>query len=873
MRTVDNALAGQIIDRLKSSEWWTPASRLSSGTIQGLTCPACGIKGAAWAYLDSPMAIICNRQNQCGVKTKTLELFPELKANFDKDFQPTKADPHRPAREYLLSRDIPETLLQGLKFWYLPNCRNTGSGAVMFTVGKDKEGKPLANGRLFSPPPGDGKTHNQGSTRGLYWRHPGFAYDAARPVWIVEGIIDALSLLALDRQAIAVLAAGQDPAKLDLGEFPHKVLAFDNDEAGRAAVRKWRKVYPEATPILCDAGEDWNDLITSSSDLEQVKKALDDAMPRFRTNGLLALAESAAAWADTFFEFFQYPPTLFEFKRETFFAQLKKAHTTGKPYLATTRILRGIVRVTGYTIDTSAPANPEFRYHMEVTASKPGARPIETIATGYNISTARTLNEFLLTRAKVNFEGDSHAATALQAKITTAPAAPEVRQLTVTGYQPESGDYVFAHWAVDTTGQLLPLDKRGYFRLAHNRFARPPAHGESKAITPAVIGKGQAQVIHALIRDAWNLNGLAALAWTGAGWVVCQIKEETTFFPFLSLSGDPASGKSALATLLNNIQGREGEGLPISQLNSKKGMVRTIGQVSGAFTALLEDNERNEKGFDYSILLTGFNCGPLQVQAVFSNDMQTRETPFLGSLLFVQNTEPFNSKAERQRVISLQFKSEDITDASRAAYEKLMDMGKKTMAGVMRLTLASRAHFENNWQAAYSAARADLAPMSERRILDNHALILGFYRLFCSCFDIRQDPAVTAHFKELGKLKCVTSAQRQITAADHFFDQINLIDEKKAPAAWHVDTKKGWLIVSLSECERLLRNKGLNVQVNDVLRNALQQHPSYIKSSFFRFLALSEELEILGRQKRNLRAFIFDLEWHKKNQASSTELE
>ena len=37
----------------------------------------------------------------------------------------------------------------------------------------------------------------------------------------------------MDQQAIAVLAAGQAPAKLDLAELPHKILAFDNDEAGR----------------------------------------------------------------------------------------------------------------------------------------------------------------------------------------------------------------------------------------------------------------------------------------------------------------------------------------------------------------------------------------------------------------------------------------------------------------------------------------------------------------------------------------------------------------------------------------------------------------------------------------------------------------
>ncbi len=238
-RRNDSALAAKALECLKNSEWWTNSTRISGNTIQGLTCPACGEKGAAWAYLDSPMAINCNRLSQCGARTKTLELFPELKRNFDTDFKDDKADPQRPAREYLLSRGIPEALLKGLNFWYLANVRNTGCGAVMFTVGKDAQGKIVSNGRLFNPSVGEGKTHNIGSTAGLYWRHPGFTYDPNQPVWITEGIIDALSLLAMGLQAIAVLAAGQDPAKLDLSEFPQKVFAFDNDDAGRAACKKW----------------------------------------------------------------------------------------------------------------------------------------------------------------------------------------------------------------------------------------------------------------------------------------------------------------------------------------------------------------------------------------------------------------------------------------------------------------------------------------------------------------------------------------------------------------------------------------------------------------------------------------------------------
>lgn len=869
-RENDSAPGGKTLERLKNSEWWTNSTRESGNTIQGLTCPVCGEKAAAWAYLNGPMAINCNRLSQCGARTKTLELFPELRTNFDQDFKPTKADPHRPAREYLLSRGVPEALLKGLSFWYLANARNTGSGAVMFPVGKDTQGKQQANGRIFNPPAGDGKAHNIGSTAGLHWRHQGFEYDPTKPVWVTEGIIDSLSILALGLQAIAVLAAGQDPAKLDLDDFPHKVLAFDNDEAGRAACRKWRKYYPEAEVFLCDSGQDWNSLLTSSPTADQAKKKLEHALPRLRNNGKLALAETAQEWADIFYQFHQYPPALFDFQRETYFTQLKTQRGTDlPPYLDTRRILRAGLKVVSYVIDATNPARPEFKYNLEVTPSQQGRRPIEATANGRDLATARALNEFFLSYAKVNFEGDLRAASALQAKITTAKA-PEVQQLTVTGHQQENGAYVFPRWAVDLGGQLLQPDKRGHFRIGHNRYFRPPPHAEAKAITPENISKEQVKTIYSLIHEAWGLNGVTTLAWVVASWFVSKIKEEIGFFPFLSLWGDPAAGKSALVVLLNNMQGREGEGLPISQLSSKKGMVRTIGQVAGLFTALLEDNERNEKGFDYSMLLTGFNRGPLQVQAAFTADLQTKEAPFLGSLMFVQNTEPFASKAERQRVISLQFKAEDLSDTSRAAYEKLMGIGKKALSGVMQQVLLNRTHFESNWQSSYSAGRADLAPMPERRILDNHALILGFHRLFCSCFGIRQDPAVTAHLKEVGKRKCISSATRQTSLADHLFNLLDLLNDDQAATAYHADTEKGWLVVNLPRVESCLRNKGLNFQASEPLNIALQRHPSFIRNGLGYRFPTDPELDDSGRTKRR-RVWVFDLEWHKNNQLSTEE--
>jgi len=854
------ALDEKIKEALKTSVYWTSKTRAANNTIQGLTCPACGDKNA-WAYASSPMAINCNRMSQCGARTKTLDIFPEIRRDIERDFPATKDDPHRPAREYLKSRGLSH-VLTGLDFRYMKDARKTGSGAVMFPVATSQDGKEILNGRLFSPPPGEGKTHNVGSTTGIHWQHPSIPYGPNQKTFITEGILDALSLLEMGKQAIAVLASGQDPAKVDLSSFQNLVLAFDNDEAGYQACRKWRVFYPESEVILCDSGQDWNDILNAGP-ITKVKEQFEQNLPRYRNNGTLALATDANDFATIYYRFYGKPPGLFTFARATYYSIIKTPRNeAAEPYVAASICIRGTIKVLSYIVDRTNPAKPEYHYNLAVQPAK--GRPVEVTATGKEISSARALNEFLLSTAKINWEGDPKAATALQTKITGDKAAPEVLLLTVTGYQLEYGHYIFNRWAVDASGNLATPNKRGLFQLGHNQYFKPPHHGESKSIQPATITKKRAKEIYRLIREAWGLNGIVALSWTVAGWFVNQVKAETNYFPFLSLFGDPASGKSALVTLLNNIQGREGEGLPVTQLNTKKGAIRTIGQVSGLFTALLEDNDRNEKGFDYSIILTAYNRGPLQVQASFSNDLSTRENPFLGTLLFSQNIEPFNSKAEKQRTISLEFKTEAISDSTRAAYEKLTAIDKREIAGIMQQALIKRAHFKN-WHNEYTAAQAALRPMAERRILDNHALILAFYRLFCSCFDIDTEPQATTFMAEIGRKKCVTSAIRKTTIADHAFEQLDLIDTREHPTAYHINTERKMILVNLPEVERILRsNRGMSFQVSEQLTRALQEHPAYIRNSLNYRFPTPQNAPETGRPTQR-RVWAFCLEWFQKN--------
>lgn len=384
---MNNNLTLTILSKLKQSEYWTTQTRESGNTIQGLTCPVCGIPGSTWCYLSLPMSINCNRLNQCQARTKTLQLFNILR-DIEKEFAPTKSDKKRPARVFLETRGIKQAL-NGLKYSYWPNIRQTGRGAVMFPVGKDNKGKTVYNGRLLNPRRKDGKTHNSGSTSGLFWQHPGLEYEPYKPVFITEGIIDTLSLIELGYQAIAVLASGQDPSKVDLSFFKKMIIAFDNDPAGTLATKKWIEHYPDAETIMPDKDQDWNDILCSDK-LDKIKEQFEKDLQQYYMNANLALAKSARKYAEIYQDFYKSAAGLFVHKGCTFFASIKRRGNEDK--LSVERCGRFTLQVISFYKDTSNPHNPEYRYQIQITPEN--GQPICATATGRDLATPRGLKEF-----------------------------------------------------------------------------------------------------------------------------------------------------------------------------------------------------------------------------------------------------------------------------------------------------------------------------------------------------------------------------------------------------------------------------------------------------------------------------------------------
>ena len=279
------------IERIRQSELYTEDTKESEKYINTLICPQCGEK-EAYLFKRAPFKLYCSRKTQCGHISDTRELFPVKNIDHEADHPPSADDPHRPATHYLHSRGLSSSL-KGLDYEYWPDVRGSGSGAVMFKI--DGPDGPVYNGRLFNPPENEGKTHNKGPISGCHWRHPALDYEKAPAIYVTEGVLDALSLIEAGRPAISVLTAGSNPENFNNLAFEKLVPAFDNDEAGTKATRRWVQFIKKKTGIDPDVivplQGDWNDYLREHG-ADDVKRCFDKDYDDFKLQGSLAAAQT-----------------------------------------------------------------------------------------------------------------------------------------------------------------------------------------------------------------------------------------------------------------------------------------------------------------------------------------------------------------------------------------------------------------------------------------------------------------------------------------------------------------------------------------------------------------------------------------------------
>lgn len=808
-------IQNDIIDALRSSEFWTDKTIIRNGIISNLICPDCEDK-TAWAYQDKPFSINCNKLSNCGAHTRTLELFENIKTNIEINYPPTKNSPNKPATAYLHSRGL-KRAIEGLDYEHWANIRNTQSGACMFYVSNG-----VWNGSIYT-----GGTHNTGKTANQLWKHPKYKYEYDKTLYLAEGIIDALSLIEMGYQAVALLSAGQKKEGVvgKLKNFKHIITAFDNDEAGRKATKLWG-----IDAILPPHKKDWNDILRYNTN-DYFKKQ----EKTFKHFGKLAQAQTANEHAELEFEFggSKYPAGLFEFNNQYYFAFLNK-----KEELVTANVSNFTMEIKHLRLSLKDVDRPENQLYVKI---KPRyKKPVNALISAENMATPTALSTYILKTAFSLWKGNKEATNAFLKRITEAKTKI-VRDIDITGYDTKNNAYIFPTFAITKNGTIINNNKQGFINFCGDRSVAPAAF--KYFIAPS--SKTNAKEIYQLIETAWGNNGTTALSWVVASWFVNQIKSKIKQFPILSLFGEAGSGKSFLTMTLKRCQCEDYEGLPMRVTNTAKGEIRKLAQRSGLFESLLEWPDNGKTRFELENILTLYNVAPLQVMAQKSNDNRTNELLFQSALMFVQNKEPFYNTQQKERVISLEFNKNFFSEETTNAYNRIFSIESSQIAGFYLSIMKNRTYFENNWYKKYINNVIDLKTLGvvNPRIAENYGLILTFHELLKNIVGFDCVCAPAGYYSEIAKQREIVCQSKDATIGSAFLHTLLDSENQHLKKDTFIKVKNGKTFINIPDARKHLSDMGKDIKANDAdLYQSLRELPAYFGSD--------KTIRIQGKVKR-----------------------
>lgn len=835
-------------------------SKITGRFHEFLTCPECG-KNEFYAHWPAPHKGWCNRKNNCsasetvvGEKGYDLKSYFNIQVDFLREFPPTKKDPHAPAREWLVrERGIPRHIVDesGVVFKEVYVKDHGKYPAVGFPLKRDGDKIGKYNWKIFNPPPGES---NSRFDPGCSWQGTYFdlAPDYDKPCYVTEACIKTQALAAAEVQSISVNSSGANPKKYPgLKRYSKIILAGDNDPAGWHFAEKWSEEFPGSECIFPPPGFDWDSLALKVG-FKNFPAYFEERLPEFETYAKLKSAGKAHEHAEIYFAHFKRPAGLFQFKGSTWFSWLKEKND--EKTVCIERFGRFTYKPISRIKDDKDPFRPSYRYHLVVKPLNRPEKPV--IGAGNELTRPASLGDFFFDQCGVALEGGKSAVTAFNVHLATEKTVREVKIAKFTAYDKETGWYIFANYGVAPTGELHKPDKDGLYRIDPKNFCMPPEHAHQKAISPAAEGPTVKEIVN-LIFGAFGEKGILALDWFVAAWFVWAIEDELNFFPFLSLHGDVQSGKSTLTLLLNHLQGFNSEGTTVSSANSRVGVQRVLGRNSSWPSSVIEGNRRDDKAsFDYDSLLPLFNRNPYAIKGEFSNDMRSREIPFAGALMFSANREVFQGKAERERVVSVPFERESITPSTTNFLEKIHRISKEIRARVSMLTLRNRRKFEENWFKEFERACKDLATVDNRRVRENHAILLSFHRIFCQVHGIK-GIEMKPYIEQIALKKQATSDEEEWDEAADFFEKVDRLNEDKTVHCLFLDQNSGKIYINLTGAVEAINNTtDTHYHSNKRLWGALAEHPAYVeRKRGYRFPEGEKDPD--GRVKQ-CTAWIFD---------------
>jgi len=693
-------------------------------------CPDCG-KRELFISAIEPHNLKCGRESKCSWSAKTRDLYPDLWKPLHELYPATREDPNATAKAYLKTRGLNPALFagqfqQGQRIERNAIRKPGHTETVRFFLTADKS---VWWERFLVPiemPDKPKKAHFNGSYKGHWWAPAGFAAGRGDQVFLVEGILDALSLIQSGFRAVSLMSCNNWPEtaiKPHLGQGIQWVLALDNDPAGQRYNLKYHRELQRLgeSVAVCTAPDrdkrDWNDLLQAGTG----RISPDDLTEWFHAGRLLA-ADSAKAKA------------------------LELVAHTGKQVF--TMDFGNQLYAVKYSdrdedepvkLEKIANCKPEFLYFERDTLGMTGStyylRISRSCGKAYQGAFASSVmgsdkefnNKLMDTGAGLMFTGTKKQ---LQRHMQdywfpTGERPAEVKTINYMGYSKELKCWLFPKQSV-FNGRYHELNQDDYFDLDEGLKVKTTFRQNKVSI--GSLDAHQPERWLDLFRTTYGQKGLVALAYWAGSFFAEQIRDKYGFYPFLELCGVAGTGKTNLLEFLWKLSGREGyEGADFAKFSAATRR-RTLEQVANLPVVVTEADREDGKGLDMTFFKTLYNGKGVGGTSPRNHGNETNDYNFRGTLIFAQNT-PIEGKPEVvERVVQIPWDKSHFTSAGHEALGHLRALDMDRINGFMTACIVQEkrflALFDEGCQFAVKALKAN-RELTNQRVIENHAMIMA----------------------------------------------------------------------------------------------------------------------------------------------------
>lgn len=822
-------------------------------------CPECG-KKELHTHVDRPYSVKCNRINSCGYEETIRDLYPDLYEHFTKKYPPTEQDPNTTAKHYLsIARGFDVSKLDG---WFEQGMRfdadsNTTTATVKFWL--DQENNVFWERLIDYADTFGKKAHFQGSYGGLWWKPPAMKHiDPERPLYLVEGIFDAIAIWSCGQQAVSLMSSNNYPHKMlsNLDKKQTLIWALDNNLAGISAAKKFKKRAQndgfEAFVAIPNTTRDWNDLYISRG-VDGMFDVMQDALWHGESITASTAADTAAihvAKTRQKYRLFQKNNAYWEakfdidklekmigdkedpellngyFKRDTldllrddvFLSQVKSC-------INSTKISNCVAEFQYQQVDQYTD---ERRYHFNIKQEN-GTSDTPIDLTGSMISGPSDFNKALLnSTGGASFTGGKPHLEYIHLNHWFKKQAKIVKTIDFIGYDKISKAYVFDD-AAFIDGKRITKNKQQFFE--HRKTAiKTTMHLQD----PVVVGhQFDANHFFSHFQNAFGERGLIALAWWTGSLFATQIRDRIGYYPFFELCGQASSGKSTMIEIMWKLYGRDHEGFnPFG--STWAGVTRELSQVSNLPIVLMESDANDErpgsaKGFNWESLKAAHDGKPLRTSGVKNSGNETKASPFRGTLMAAQNNPINGSEAITTRFIHVTWGKVNHLPGGEFHADTLRSLEREELSGFLPTMLQHENSFIEHVlhnQKKYAEHLKQHA-ISSARIIKNHALIMAIIEEMISLWPVNHSVASDA----LDLLTTLAVERQRAAQQDHqsveefweLYDYLNLTTHQGlTEETLNHSCNPEYIAINLVHFEKICKGRGVNPPDKRELKRHLQ---------------------------------------------------